>query len=51
MEKDDCKKATSKEQVFKFKRMSRFILRHLTFKKNLKMFITEYIPDVRFIVL
>ena len=34
--------------VFYCKQTSRFILRHLTLKKSLKGFITEYIPDFRF---
>ena len=35
---------------FHGKQMSRLIFRHLTLKKSLKMFITEYIPDVRTII-
>ena len=36
-----------KDPHFYCKQKSRFILRHLTHKKNLKRFITECIPDVR----
>ena len=40
----------SKEYVFYCEQRRRFIFRRLTFDKKLKMFVTEYILVVRFII-
>ena len=50
--KDDYPSHQSSIKVphFHCKQGSRFIFRHLTLKKSLKRFITEYIPKVRTII-
>ena len=54
IEKDDYVKrwqaATPKESDFIAKKRSRFIFIHLTPKKSLKTFITEYIVAVKFVI-
>ena len=39
-----------KREGFLLRQGSTFIFRHLTLKKSLKRFMTEYIPDVRFFI-
>ena len=51
-EKDDRLSHQNSIKVlhFYFNQKSRFIFIHLTLRKNVKRFVTEYIPDVRTII-
>ena len=48
--KKDDRPPHQKSKVFYCKQSSRFIFKQLTLKKNIETFVTEYIPNVKFII-
>ena len=48
--KKDDRPPHQKSRVFYCKQSSRFIFKQLTLKKSIETFVTEYVPNVKFII-